>query len=134
MPLPCSGPISISQIRSELGTSSGSLRTLSSLAGKGTPDAMSEFYCYNNVTYGFYGNYYYLDPCLGLTGMYYGSNGRWYRSSDGVNYIDTTGAFCSLYWYFDDWNFYYVYNNYYFDNGNPTPIYWGTLTSVCAPF
>ena len=46
MPLPSSGPISISQIRSELGTSNGSLRALSSLAGKSTPDAMSEFYGY----------------------------------------------------------------------------------------
>ena len=47
MPLPSSGPISISQIRTELGTSSGSLRTLSSLAGKSIPDAMSEFYGYS---------------------------------------------------------------------------------------
>ena len=46
MPLPSSGAISISQIRSELGTSNGSLRALSSLAGKSTPDAMSEFYGY----------------------------------------------------------------------------------------
>lgn len=49
MPLPSSGAISISQIRTELGTSSGSLRTLSSLAGKSTPDAMSEFYGYSNA-------------------------------------------------------------------------------------
>jgi hypothetical protein len=47
MPLPSSGAISISQIRTELGTSSGSLRTLSSIAGKSTPDAMSEFYGYS---------------------------------------------------------------------------------------
>lgn len=47
MPLPSSGAISISQIRTELGTSSGSLRNLSSLAGKSTPDAMSEFYGYS---------------------------------------------------------------------------------------
>ena len=47
MPLPSSGAISISQIRTELGTSDGSLRNLSSLAGKSTPDAMSEFYGYS---------------------------------------------------------------------------------------
>jgi hypothetical protein len=47
MPLPSSGQISISQIRTELGTSDGSLRNLSSLAGKSTPDAMSEFYGYS---------------------------------------------------------------------------------------
>lgn len=38
-----SGQISISQIRQELVTSDGSLRGLSSRAGKGTPDGMSEF-------------------------------------------------------------------------------------------
>lgn len=48
MALPAPGnPISISQIRTELGSSSGSLRTLSSLAGFSTPDAMSEFYSYS---------------------------------------------------------------------------------------
>ena len=49
MALQSSGAISISQIRSELGSSSGSLRTLSSLAGKSTPDALSEFYGYSNT-------------------------------------------------------------------------------------
>jgi hypothetical protein len=48
MALQSSGAISISQIRTELGSSSYSLRTLSSEAGKSTPDAMSEFYGYNN--------------------------------------------------------------------------------------
>ena len=41
--------ISISQIHNELGSSSYSLRTLSSEAGKSTPDAMSEFYGYSNT-------------------------------------------------------------------------------------
>ena len=50
MALQTSGAISISQIRTELGSSSGSLRTLSSLAGKSTPDAMSEFYGYSALT------------------------------------------------------------------------------------
>jgi hypothetical protein len=47
MALPTSGPLAISQIRAILSTSSGSLRYLSSLAGKSTPDAISEFYGYN---------------------------------------------------------------------------------------
>lgn len=48
MALPAPGnPISISQIRTELGSSSGSLRTLSALAGFSTPDSMSEFYGYS---------------------------------------------------------------------------------------
>jgi hypothetical protein len=44
MALQGSGAISIGNIRSELGTSNGSLRNLSSTAGKSTPDSMSEFY------------------------------------------------------------------------------------------
>lgn len=48
MPLPPAGnSISISQIRAELSNSSGSLRTLSSIAGKSTPDSMSEFFGYS---------------------------------------------------------------------------------------
>lgn len=50
MALPSSGQISISQIRTELGTSDGSLRNLSALAGFSSPDAMSEFYGYSNVS------------------------------------------------------------------------------------
>jgi hypothetical protein len=49
MALPTSGPLSISMIKAELGSSSNSLRTLSSLAGFSTPDAMSEFYGYSNA-------------------------------------------------------------------------------------
>lgn len=47
MPLPSSGPLGIGDIRTELGSGSGSLRTLSSLAGFSTPDAISEFYGYS---------------------------------------------------------------------------------------
>ena len=47
MALQSSGAISISQIKTELGSSSNSLRALSSAAGFGTPDAMSEFYGYS---------------------------------------------------------------------------------------
>jgi len=47
MPLPSSGALGIGAIRTELGSSSGSLRTLSSLVGFSTPDAISEFYGYD---------------------------------------------------------------------------------------
>lgn len=49
MALPSSGPISGSQIANELGAASTniSLRSLSSIAGFSTPDAMSEFYGYS---------------------------------------------------------------------------------------
>ena len=52
MALQSSGAISIDNIRTELGQARGnnSLRSLSSLAGKSTPDAMSEFYGYSAVT------------------------------------------------------------------------------------
>ena len=50
MPLPSSGQLSISAIRTELQTSNSSLRGLSSLAGFGTPDAISEFYGYSAAT------------------------------------------------------------------------------------
>jgi len=52
MPLPLSGPISIDQIRTELGVSISDLRTLSSLIGRSTPDSMDEFYGAINVAVG----------------------------------------------------------------------------------
>lgn len=51
-PLPSSGPLSINDIRVELGQAqaNSSLRSLSNLAGFSTPDAISEFYGYSPVT------------------------------------------------------------------------------------
>ena len=46
MALQGSGAISISQIRTELGSGSYSIRTLSAAAGKYVPYAMIEFYIY----------------------------------------------------------------------------------------
>ncbi len=53
MALQTSGAISIDNIRTELGQAqaNSSLRSLSSLAGKSTPDAMGEFYGYSAATY-----------------------------------------------------------------------------------
>jgi hypothetical protein len=52
MALQSSGAISINDIRIELGQAqaNSSLRTLSSLANKSTPDAMSEFYGFSAAT------------------------------------------------------------------------------------
>jgi hypothetical protein len=47
MALPVSGPLGIDAIRTELGSTSGSLRALSALASFSTPDAISEFYGYS---------------------------------------------------------------------------------------
>lgn len=47
MPLQSSGPISISDIKTELGSSDNSLRNLSNIAGFSVPDSMSEFYGYS---------------------------------------------------------------------------------------
>ena len=59
MALQSSGAISISQIKSELGSASNSLRTLSSQAGKSAPDSFSEFYGYSSYSppYGPYQTY-----------------------------------------------------------------------------
>ena len=51
MALQSSGQISINDIKTELGNSSGSLNTLSVAAGKSAPHAMSEFYGYSNAKY-----------------------------------------------------------------------------------
>lgn len=106
MALPSSGAISISQIRTELGTSSGSLRTLSSLAGKSTPDAMSEFYGYTSeYMTGVFGNA--LDAyqsggswvcgCSENLTVYQTSTGRWLKgystssvSLEGIYSLDGT--------------------------------------------
>ena len=50
MPLQSSGPISFSQIKTELTSSSNSLRALSAAAGFSSPDAVSEFYGYSFIT------------------------------------------------------------------------------------
>ena len=49
MALQSSGAISFSQIKTELASSSNSLRALSAAAGFSTPDAVSEFYGYSSV-------------------------------------------------------------------------------------
>ena len=54
MALPSSGSLSLNDIRAELSAASTnvSLRSMSSTAGKSTPDAVSEFYGYSNIPLG----------------------------------------------------------------------------------
>jgi hypothetical protein len=68
MALPNSGPISMSQIKSELSSTSNSLRVYSNTAGKNAPDSMSEFYGYSGC------NEYIItsqEDNFGITYIYY---------------------------------------------------------------
>jgi hypothetical protein len=102
MPLQSSGAISIDDIRTELGSSSGSLRTLSAAAGKSTPDAMSEFYGYSSGPPD-------LFDCVAYTGN--NTNPRsfnigfqpdlvWFKNTDGYNshYVADAIRGSSKYW------------------------------------
>lgn len=114
MALPSSGQISISQIRTELGTSDGSLRNLSSLAGKSTPDAMSEFYGYSAAvtiyveyslpsSMGCYNNYVFtaaatanVNTNLTVYITWYGDLGG-YISTSGIIYSGTSCVDIGIY-------------------------------------
>lgn len=152
MTLQSSGTIRMSQINTELGRSStatisldaaengsyGAINTNStSRPSSNNPAAMSEWYSYNHsaapaITYSYYGFYYYEDPCSGGTAVYYGSNGRWYRSGDGLNFTDITGGFGTTF-AFEDPPF-YVYTLYNFAINSPNPNWFGDQYSGCAPF
>ena len=93
MPLPSSGTIKISEIRAEFGTSNGSLRYLSSLAGFSTPDRMSEFYGYGaTCTISVY-NYTYT---VNQVSLYV--NGGFYASPNGMpsTYTGITTGNCQI--------------------------------------
>lgn len=106
MALQSSGAISISQIRTELGSSSYSLRTLSSEAGKSTPDAMSEFYGYTseymtgvtgNALDAYQSGYDWFCGCSENLTVYQTSTGRWLKGSstssvslEGIYSLDGT--------------------------------------------
>jgi hypothetical protein len=134
MALQGSGAISISQIRTELGSGSYSLRTLSAAAGKSTPDAMSEFYGYSaGPTYTFYGSGYGFEPCNGSYQLYEGSDGNWYRSfNGGATYILRTSDLYLEYGYYDsEWEE-FIYIGYQLDFG-PSLSFFGAVSSYCAP-
>jgi len=76
MALQSSGQISINDIKTELGSSSGSLATLSTAAGKSAPHAISEFYGYSS-----YSNTHYVS----LDGVNDYVGGSWSGQTDLVN-------------------------------------------------
>lgn len=84
MALPGSGALSFSAIAGELGVSLSnvSLRSMSSTAGKSTPDSVSEFYGYSNLTYTYHATWAADDPCnYDYWDIYSGSNGLYYRDT-----------------------------------------------------
>jgi len=100
MTLVASGQISIDDIRNEIGTTDGSLRALSSLAGFSTPDSMSDFYSYD--AYAYYATWYASNPCnYDQWDIYQRANGKYYRF-DGTYYDP-------MYNYTDIWYEYLYY-------------------------
>ena len=121
MALPSSGPLGIGQIRAELSSSSGSLRTLSSLAGKSTPDAISEFYGYSAGDADFL-----LNLEAGNSSSYPGSGTTWYDISGSGNHATLTNKYASN----PAWNSSYftftpsnVYGTYQYGSYVSTPDY-----------
>lgn len=85
-----------------------------------------------SVTYSYYGFYYYQDPCSGGFQAYYGSDGNWYTSGDGLNFTDITGGFGTIAGNEDPP--FYIYFLYNFQANNPNPNYFGDVYSNCQPF
>jgi len=138
MALPSSGQISISQIRTELETSNGSLRYLSFIAGFSTPDSMSEFWGYSNVTY----TLLYIDAvpgdmCSGVfKDIYYGSDGVYYYTNPGGGGGYTPVYNADLYWYIYEYSdgFDYVWQGYETNQYSTEFTYNGNYLSPCSPY
>ena len=124
MSLPSSGALSISMIKTELGSGNNSLRALSAQAGFSTPDAISEFYGYTYATNSgtlyyvgintsanpveFTGTGAYTDACS-LSGMssrtvYYngalGNGTRFFYNQSGARLISDGGIYSMNGYYF----------------------------------
>jgi hypothetical protein len=106
MALPSSGQLSFSAIAGELGVSLSnvSLRSMSSTAGKSTPDAVSEFYGYSAITYTYYATWLLDDPCnYDYYDIYSGSDGKYYVNNGGYQlmYGFAPGSFWYEYLYYE---------------------------------
>ena len=126
MALQSSGPISFSDIKTELSNSSNSLRTLSAAAGFSIPDAVSEFYGYSSVSLatvttnsitGVQETYMTLngnvssDGGSSLTerGFYFGTNGTSATANPKVNLGGQTGNFSTTRWSLSAGTTYYAW-------------------------
>jgi hypothetical protein len=70
---------------------------------------------------------------MGGSALYSASDGNWYRSGDGINFILVTNTFITYYSYFDGFAYYYDY--FYLQFGFPPyKDYYGVTPSGCAPF
>lgn len=139
MALPSSGPLSFSAIAGELGVSLSnvSLRSMSATAGFSTPDAVSEFYGYSNITYSYYGTWAANDPCFyDYWDVYLGSNGVYYRrtSVGGVDFYTELDDYTNLwfeYLYYDSNFMTNVYRGWYVNSTSTVLTNGGTLFNEC---
>jgi len=137
MALPASGQISINDIRTEFGISSGSLGYLSDLAEFLPPDAMSDFYSYNAYSVVVSGVSP-SGPCAPASYNIYqnGGNNLYYASDDGGSTYDLAYSIAAewfLYSYYDPWFDAYVYDYYEVNAASSTFTYQGEYLSFCAP-
>lgn len=97
MALQASGEISIGDIKTELSSSSGSLRALSALASKSSPDAMSEFHGFSAIQT-FQGSTAqgFLGACSAATNTQYWHNGSSTYPADGDIVYTNSSASATL--------------------------------------
>ena len=127
MALPGSGQISLGDIAGELGVSLSnvSLRSMSSTAGFSTPDSVSDFYGYSNVTTSDITIYRYATSTSARVSIVTSS----FEQSFSSNYRITQVFTVNYYNYEGGYSFNQNYTFYFnFDN-----TYEGTLVSVNIP-
>lgn len=133
MPLPSGGQLSLSQIGTELQQGYLSLRSLSSVAGKGTPDAISEFWGYSAGGGGdlmLYSAVYYGDPCDGMLGDVYQRDGKYIFIFPGGEKVLTSLDQWYSYWYGE---YPWIYQAFGIDKKSGMDRYIGPYESYCDP-
>jgi hypothetical protein len=141
MALPPYGQLSLSQIANEqqLSLYNISLRSMSSDAGFGTPDAVSDFYGWAKPSSSTYSlimyNVMLNDPCSGTMVSIYmdDKSGEYAYSQDGANF---TYIRKPIFVYASGWTDYYT-GEYYYDEIMVYTYgyeYYGGTTSRCAPY